>query len=556
MKRIVILVCILCSHVVVRAQVKEISKYYENRPAFVENVDLGKRILLVNFVEDESIRQDVLNIKDNTVILLDGKKKGTLDDIRSNDELSVTYERFEEGGYSDAVTIQIIDNTQKLKDITGRIDAIESDIAYVDGNRIRLAPGTVIQGRKKSEYGNKALSSLTALKLGDMAELKGSYTPGVFEVSRFLLSPDNRTQYDKIADTIDGKEYDRIAPLWNDPEQRKTLFGTEIPGIGTILDNEAVQAYVNAVGQKLVPDHIKAKKQFVFVVVNNPDVNANVRPNGLAFVYTGLLKVLKNEAQLAAVLGHEIAHAIYEHSSKQLHDEERAKKNDGIVKQTGNAIAGLLGKSDKQKRQEAAERAKEERATAAGKAPEEKADVNALAHAYFLKRVSDYSVDDEYQADRVGVRLMVGAGYDPRQAPLVWKTLYNTYGLLKEESVSFGKALVEKFTEEPDDNNTLLQQGGITGITAKTFMTWKTADFRSKSFRTHPSKLQRFRKLNNLISMYWNEPRFTSNAISGDKEYRAMLRAFRNPKKAESAGKAATPAPAKTTKTAKKKTKR
>jgi predicted Zn-dependent protease len=114
-------------------------------------------------------------------------------------------------------------------------------------------------------------------------------------------------------------------------------------------------------------------------IINKPVLNAFATPGGYIYVYTGLIKYLDNEAQLAGVLGHEMAHADLRHSTKQL------------TKQYGFSIllSVLLGDN-------------------AGKMASIAADL-----AQGLSSLA-FSRDDEYQADEYSVKYLLKTDYDPR----------------------------------------------------------------------------------------------------------------------------------------------
>src|SRR4029078_1823632 len=93
-----------------------------------------------------------------------------------------------------------------------------------------------------------------------------------------------------------------------------------------------VQEYVAGIGRKLIPSYQAELKEddprkipFQFHVFLDDNANAFATPNGIVVVNSGLLELLENEAQLAAVLGHEIAHATHEHTwrSQQFHKGKR-----------------------------------------------------------------------------------------------------------------------------------------------------------------------------------------------------------------------------------------
>jgi hypothetical protein len=165
-----------------------------------------------------------------------------------------------------------------------------------------------------------------------------------------------------------------------------------------VLPNAEVQAYVERVGQSLVPDYQKQlpagdpnKIPFRFTVVMEKGFNASAFPNGVVVVHDEVFQVLENEAQLAAVLAHEIAHATQEHTYRQREHNKSSRK----ALQTISVIAAIAGDM----------------------ALSDQADSLNATIAYGYGRTL------ENQADRMGLQYMAAAGYDPREAPKVWKLL-------------------------------------------------------------------------------------------------------------------------------------
>ncbi|MGZ3789893.1 MAG: M48 family metallopeptidase [Bacteriovorax sp.] len=164
--------------------------------------------------------------------------------------------------------------------------------------------------------------------------------------------------------------------------------------------------------------------QWETVLIESPEVNAWCMPGGKIAVYTGIMPVLKTEAALAAVLGHEVAHATLRHGKQRY---ARAIKENIIGMVAGAAvIAGgqFLCKTDTCKKLSALG------GVAAG-----------FALTFFDRK---YSRTDESAADKEGQIYMARAGYDPEEAPRLWDRM---------SAASGGKAPPEFMSTHPSDAN-------------------------------------------------------------------------------------------------------
>ena len=164
-----------------------------------------------------------------------------------------------------------------------------------------------------------------------------------------------------------------------------------------ILDNPALEQYVSEVGRRVAARSGRPNVPYSFKIIDDEAVNAFALPGGPVYVYTGLLKHAENEAELAGVLGHEVAHVAARHSTEQLTKEFGYSLLVGIVlgKEPGGAatiardIIGSLG---------------------------------------MLK----FSRADEIEADRLGVNYLFQAGYSPN----AMNTFLQKLGSLNSESPS------------------------------------------------------------------------------------------------------------------------
>jgi Zn-dependent protease with chaperone function len=166
----------------------------------------------------------------------------------------------------------------------------------------------------------------------------------------------------------------------------------------TLLPAPEVQEYVASIGRRLIPayqaelaDTDPRRIPFQFHVVLDDEPNAFATPNGIVVVHSGLIELLENEAQLAAVIGHEIAHATHEHTWRQQNFHKK--------KRLAIGLAGIV---------------------AAAYGLETLSDIADLVNGAI---VNGHQRQLENQSDRVGLQYMINAGYDPRQAPAVWKVM-------------------------------------------------------------------------------------------------------------------------------------
>jgi len=84
-----------------------------------------------------------------------------------------------------------------------------------------------------------------------------------------------------------------------------------------IAEHKELDAYVNLIGSRLAAQPQADKYPYTFKVVNDPTINAFALPGGPVYVHTGLIAAAENEAQLAGVLAHEIAHVALRHGTNQ-----------------------------------------------------------------------------------------------------------------------------------------------------------------------------------------------------------------------------------------------
>jgi predicted Zn-dependent protease len=183
------------------------------------------------------------------------------------------------------------------------------------------------------------------------------------------------------------------------------------------LDPNA-NALVARVGQRIAAATGKAY-QWEFKVVEKNEVNAFCLPGGKVVVYTGILPLTANEAGLATVIGHEVAHAIARHGGERV--------SEGLLVNVGLAAVNA-GMSNRD--------------------PQTVQTVTGLLGAGMAVGVTlPFSRTQESEADRMGLVYMAKAGYDPHEAMAFWQRM---------EKASGGK-MPEILSDHPSDSRRISQ---------------------------------------------------------------------------------------------------
>jgi hypothetical protein len=241
-----------------------------------------------------------------------------------------------------------------------------------------------------------------------------------FSLKRYEENADFREEVDE-AYRQKQREHSKFAYDINTldlPDERRLNSGDKLKVEDTLYDNPLAQDYVNRVGQSLVPN--SSAKLYAFRITLNPVPEARSLSTGTIYVSTGLLSQVDNEAQLAYVLGHEIAHVERDHWREDVlvqHglDEWNEKKQQnrkligGIASITLGVMTGGLANSFGTG------------ATAAFLA-------ETFLMPNILKMISPDAViswdkAQEDEADQLGLQYMLQRNYDPREVKNFYDSL-------------------------------------------------------------------------------------------------------------------------------------
>ena len=174
--------------------------------------------------------------------------------------------------------------------------------------------------------------------------------------------------------------------------------GKRILGRMKLLAVPSVQEYVSQLGDSLLPPGSKGVTralEFRFFVVEDPTINAASLPDGTLLVNTGLLGALDNEAQLAFVLSHEIAHVLQVHHQREV-EETRGKRISLTI--AGLAAGAFIGNAGL-----------------------------FMAEIGIASVINGHQRELESQADRLGLQNVIEHGYDPREAPKFSRMIIERY---------------------------------------------------------------------------------------------------------------------------------
>lgn len=222
---------------------------------------------------------------------------------------------------------------------------------------------------------------------------------------------------------------------WTPPPRfTRPDVATDEGGLWALMDREEVRLrrspfrireeelgrYLNGIACKLGVDHCPDIRVYLMRV---PYFNASMAPNGMMQIWSGMLLRVENEAQLGAVIAHEIGHYLQRHSVEQLRDAKSRAAFGQFMAMFG--AVGLIGQ------------------------------LAALGGAFAFSR------EHEREADRISVQLMQGVGYDPREATKVWANLLGEVKATRGSDPTQDSILFA--THPPSEERRLALQGLASG---------------------------------------------------------------------------------------------
>jgi len=161
-------------------------------------------------------------------------------------------------------------------------------------------------------------------------------------------------------------------------ERAKQVHPMLLQQFGGPYDDLRLQQYVNEVGQRAAKASHRPDLQYTFTVLDSQEINAFTPGGGFVYITRGIMNYLNSEAELAAVLGHEIGHITARHPTRQ--------QTQSTLSNIGAAAVGIV--------------------TGSG-------DLAGLANYAGAALITGYGRDMELEADRLGAEYLAKIGYDP-----------------------------------------------------------------------------------------------------------------------------------------------
>jgi predicted Zn-dependent protease len=171
------------------------------------------------------------------------------------------------------------------------------------------------------------------------------------------------------------------------------LFMREIRSRVKLVDDAEVEDYIQSLGYRLLSQSDSQQFGFTFFVVEDAGINAFAAPGGYIGINSGLITASESEGEVASVVAHEIAHVTQRHIAQAVAVADRSS----MQTLAGIIAAIIIGTQSPDAGQ----------ATAA-----------AVIGSQIQKQLN-FSRANEQEADRVGMQLLQGAGFDPRAMPVV-----------------------------------------------------------------------------------------------------------------------------------------
>ena len=169
------------------------------------------------------------------------------------------------------------------------------------------------------------------------------------------------------------------------------------------LDDPEIASYLNNLGHKLIANsnEASANQSFEFFAVEDPSINAFALPGGFMGFNSGLMVAAQSESELAAVMSHEIAHVTQKHLARMI----ASQKYDWVKSIASLALAIIASRANPQASQA----------------------VLIASQASMIQSKLDFTRKHEKEADRIGLSILLDAGFDPQGMSTFFERLQKSW---------------------------------------------------------------------------------------------------------------------------------
>jgi predicted Zn-dependent protease len=179
----------------------------------------------------------------------------------------------------------------------------------------------------------------------------------------------------------------------------------QLRNAGVVVDDPFLEEYLSTLGQRLATQVNNGDFNFNFFVVRDSRINAFALPGGYIGVNSGLVLASESESELAGVLAHEISHVTQRHIARAAYDNQR----NSIMSMAAMLAALVLG-------------------AASDMSGDAMTGIVSASQAMAAQRQINFTRSNEHEADRVGITLLSGAGFDPYGMSSFFEKLGRRYG--------------------------------------------------------------------------------------------------------------------------------
>ncbi len=222
--------------------------------------------------------------------------------------------------------------------------------------------------------------------------------------------------------------------------------------------DQELQKYVSRLGMKIVhANKLEGNPyNYDFSVVDVADINAFAMPAGKIFVTAPLIAMASNEAELAGVISHEIGHVVARHSAERMYAMEKSQNKTWLYAAGGAVLGAAVGYGVGRMLCDKGDTSCQAKAALLGGVVGGGGGLLAQKYTFLVN-----SREDEMEADRIGFKYAVGAGYDKNQIGKFYEKLLETEKSASKSGNAVVKSLSDAMSTHPPSEERVKQMNEL-----------------------------------------------------------------------------------------------